>query len=129
MKKLFSFVAILLFGLVVHAQNYQCLQSGVQHYFANGNGYLRCIKIDSTATSGDTILFYPYCTPRIAWGLYSYYVVYSDSLGGSWLGKKVAMMPDGRFVFDSYWNDSLVIKTKAHVGDSWVMYKDSTLLN
>ncbi len=125
MKQLFLFVFFLILGCTVRAQNYQCLQNGVQHYFTNGNGYLRCIKIDSSATSGDSTLFYPFRTPR----LHTLISGYDDSLGGCWLGKKVAMMTDGRFIFDSYWNDSLVIKTQANLGESWTLYKDSTHLN
>jgi hypothetical protein len=40
----------------------------------------------------------------------------------------VVQRNDGTFVFDSYWNDSVIIKTFAHVGDSWVFYKDTSSL-
>ncbi len=109
------------------AQNYQCLQSGVKHFFINGNNYLRGIRIDSTRTTGDTTIYYPFHTPR---GQYNTSMAVGnpvlDTNGGSWLGKKVLQLSDGTFIFDSYWNDSVIIKTQANVGDSWVFYHDSS---
>ena len=106
-----------------NAQNYQCLQSGVKHFFTNANGYLRGIRIDSTLTLGDTTVFYPFRTPRGGYDRNN--LTFSDTIGGCWLGKKVNMLPDGKFIFDSYWNDSVIIKTKANVGDNWVFYRDA----
>ncbi len=108
-----------------NAQNYQCLQAGVKHYFINGNGYLRGIRIDAIDTLGDTIVYYPFQTPRGTYGTGGYpFLAY----GGSWLGKKVRQLNDGTFVFDSYWNDSVIIKTQANIGDSWDFYRDSSSL-
>ena len=109
----------------VDGQNYQCLQSSVTHYFINGNNYLRGIRIDSSKLTGDTVVYYPYHTGR---GAYNYPAVmpFSDTNGGSWLGKKVLQLTDGTFIFDNYWgSDSVIIKTQAHTGDSWVFYKDT----
>ena len=106
-------------------QNYQCLQSGVTHYFINGNNYLRGIRIDSSKVTGDTIVYYPYHTAR---GAYNYPSVmpFSDTNGGSWLGKKVLQLTDGTFIFDNYWDsDSVILKTQAHTGDSWVFFRDT----
>ena len=121
--------ALLLFLLLLShhciAQNYQCLQSGVKHYFTNGNGYLRGIRIDSTRIFGDTIVYYPFHTPRG-----NYYSsggnVLLDSTGGSWLGKKVLQLHDGTFVFDDNWGDSVIIKTQANLSDSWIFYRDTS---
>ncbi len=120
MKKLL-FILILFTSCYCNAQNYQCLQAGVKHYFINGNGYLRGIRIDSVRTFGDTTIYYPFHTPRLTSGII-------DPNGGSWLGKRVLQLSDGTFVFDSYWNDSVIIKTKANVGDSWIFYRDSSHL-
>src|SRR3569833_4487661 len=93
-------LTIILFNvLFAHAQNYHCLQPGVIHYFTNGNGYLRGIRVDSTRTLSDTTVYYPFHTPR---GSYSG-VTALDSNGGSWLGKRVLQKSDGTFFFDSYW--------------------------
>ena len=122
-KALFTLLLLSVF-FSIHAQNYQCLQSGVKHYFINGNGYLRGIRIDSVKTFADSVVYYPYHTPR---GPYNGHTTSArlDSTGGSWLGKKVLQLTDGTFIFDSYWGDSVVIKTQAIVGDNWIFYNDS----
>ena len=120
MKKLL----LLIFVISSHfcdAQNWQCLQGGVKHYFTNGNGYLRGIRIDSVRTVGSDVVYYPFRTMR---GDYQSLTV--DSNGGSWLGKKVIGRSDGTFLFDNIWQDTIVIKTNAHVGDSWIFYNDTT---
>ena len=126
MKKLLSII-ILFYSYSCNAQNYQCLQSGVKHYFTNGNGYLRGIRIDSVKTSGSDIIYYPFHTPR---GPYNSSAGGSvlDSNGGSWLGKKVIQHSDGTFVFDDIWSDSVIIKTQANFGSSWIFYKDTSSL-
>jgi hypothetical protein len=122
MKKLL-FLLLLVYGSCP-AQNWQCLQAGVKHYFINGNGYLRGIRIDSVQTSGSDIVYYPFHTPRGSYTDTTTYLML-DSNSGSWLGKKVIQQTDGTFIFDSYWNDSVIIKTQSHLGDSWVFYSDS----
>ena len=125
MKKLLLLFLTLPF--LAKAQNYQCLQAGVKHFFINSNGYLRGIRIDSVRTVGDTTVYYPFHTPR---GAYNTVMATGnpvlDSNGGSWLGGKVLQLNDGTFIFDSYWNDSVIIKTQANVGDSWLFYSDSS---
>ena len=127
MKKLL--LLILLFGsLMSSAQNYQCLQSGVLHYFINGNGYLRAIKIDSITTLPDTAIFYPFHTPRGSYIDTPYITPTLDTNGGSWLGKKVLQLTDGSFIFDNYWGNAVTIKSHAMVGDNWILYSDSSSL-
>jgi hypothetical protein len=114
----------LFFCTIGHAQNYQCLQGGMKHYFINGNGYLRGTRVDSVRAAGSDIVYYPNRSPR---GPYTDpYSLSLDTNGGSWLGKRVVQRADGTFVFDSYWNDSVIVKTQANVGDSWVFYKDTS---
>ncbi len=124
MKKILPLM-LLFISLHSLAQNYQCLQSGVKHYFINGNGYLRGIRIDSVRSSGANTIYYPFHTPR---GSYSSPSLTLDNNGGSWLGKKVQQQSNGTFIFDSYWGDSVIIKTQAHVGDSWTFYQDTSNL-
>jgi Secretion system C-terminal sorting domain len=125
MKKLLLLILLISTGLC-KAQNYQCLQSGVKHYFINGNNYLRGIRIDSVKTFADSVVYFPYHTPRGRLAGWSTPLL--DSNGGSWLGKKVIVQNDGTFLFDNIWNDTVVIKTQANVGDSWVFYNDTTPL-
>jgi Secretion system C-terminal sorting domain len=122
--KLVAFIALLLLPFNGIAQNYQCLQAGVKHYFTNSNGYLRGIRIDSTKSYTDSTVFYPYHTPR---GRF-YTTALLDSNGGSWLGKKVVALPDGTFLFYNMWDDTVIIKTQAHKGDVWHLYDDTTAL-
>ncbi len=125
MKKLFI-LALILIAHCSYAQNYQCLQPAVKRYFTNTDGYLRGIRIDSLKTQGDSTIYYPYHTPR------GYYTSTSpsilDSTGGSWLGKQVVQRADGTFLFDNLWQDTVVIKTQASLGDSWIFYHDTTTL-
>jgi hypothetical protein len=120
-------IPILFFtSTLCNGQDFQCLQSGVTHFFTNDNGYLRGIRIDSVRPiSSDTTVYYPFHTPRGSYNIYGVPVSPVDSNGGSWLGKKVLQLSDGKFIFDNYWSDTVIIKTQAGVGDSWVFYRDT----
>ncbi len=134
MKKL---LFLLLFSCCfsAHAQNYSCFTPGVRQYFVNSDtgmysagGYLRCMNIDSVSHVGNNTIYYPFHSIRGNYGVYlptSPYISL-DSTGGSWLGKKVTQLPDGTFLFDNYWGDTVVVKTQANVGDTWVLFKDTT---
>jgi len=105
-----------------YCQNYQCLQAGVERYFTNANGYLRGIRIDSVRTYGDSTIYYPFHTPRGAHG------PGTDTLnpaGGSWLGRRVIAYTDGTFLFDNIWHDTVVVRTQASMGDSWLFFRDT----
>ena len=106
------------------AQNYRCFQPGSVQYFLNGKDYLRGMRIDSVRVSGSDTIYYPYHTPR---GYYMCtYPGLLDSTGGSWLGKRVVEQPNGDFLFDNFWNDTVLIKTQANTGDSWTFFRDTT---
>ena len=126
MKKLFTLIAIFI-CFVAHAQNYQCLQSGVKHYFTNADGYLRGIRIDSVRTSGSDTIYYPYHTQRTPGYLSTIIPPIGDTAGSSWLGKNVIERPDGIFIFNNMW-DTVFIKSHAHLGDSWMFFNDTTQL-
>ena len=127
MKKLLLFILILS-AYCCDAQHYQCLQSGVKHYFTNGNGYLRGIRIDSVRTMGDTTVYYLFHTPRGGWG--------PDGLGsdtmnfdlppGSWLGEKVMQLNGNTFLFDNLWGDTVIIQAEANLGSSWLFCRDTS---
>ncbi len=103
-----------------HAQNYNCLQSGVKHYFTNSNGYLRGIRIDSVRTSGTDVIYYPFKTKR------NFLSTAPDTTNGSWLGSRVIQQANGTFLFNTIMLDTVIIKTQANVGESWVFYNDSS---
>jgi hypothetical protein len=106
-------------------QNYNCFQPSQKKYFINGNNYVRGIRIDSIQAIGSDIIYYPYRTNRIAnyWGTAIF-----DTLGSCWLGKNVIEHPNGTFVFNNLL-DTVIIKTQAHIGDSWVFYTDTANLS
>jgi hypothetical protein len=82
------------------------------------------MRIDSARYIGSDSVFYPFRTPRGSYDASS--SIHSELIaGGSWLGQKVIQQNDGTFIFDSYWGDSVIIKTRANIGDSWLFYNDS----
>ena len=105
-------------------QNYQCFKSGsTVSWFIDDVYYLRGIRIDSVTASGADTIYYPYCTLRTM-SAYPYY----DSLGASWVGKGVIKQPDGTFLFKNAYNDTVIIRTQANVGDNWIFYQDTSTL-
>jgi hypothetical protein len=129
MKQLFTLFAILI-AYTASAQNYNCIQPGEKPYFINEKGYLRGIRIDSLTELSDHKIYYPYHTPRGYSDMYFVYGVQgaSDTAGGSWLGKKIIIRNDGTYLFDTYFGDTVVIKTQASVGESWVFFNDTSLI-
>ena len=128
MKKHLSIILVFFLAIAtLHAQNYQCLQSGVKHYFTNANGYLRGIRIDSIRTNGDTTIYYPFHTPRGPWAsLMGGVWATLDSTAGCWLGKKDKQLSDGTFLFDNYWGDTVIIKPQANLTGSWLFYRNTS---
>ncbi len=129
MKRHLLLIVFIFSCLRTFGQNYKCFQAGARNYYTNGNGYLRGIRIDSVRTSGSDTLYYPFHSFRAK----SYLLGGApgstrslDSNGGSWLGKKVVEKTDGTFLFDDVWHDTVVIKTRANVGDTWKFYDDTT---
>ncbi len=128
MKNLLCF-ALVLNSFYCTAQNYQCLKSGPANIFINGNGYIRGMRVDSVRAIGSDTVYYPYHTPRGAYySCTGYPAPPLDSAGSSWLGKNVIQQPDGTFLFDNLW-DTVVIRSQAITGDSWVLYSDTTQIS
>ena len=127
MRKLLCFFLFLVSSFRSIAQNYQCFSPNTIKYFTNSDGYLRGMRIDSVRSIGSDTIYYPYHTPRGSYGCY--YTGSLDSNGGSWLGGKVIKDSDGTFLFDNLWHDTIIIKTQAHVGDSWIFFEDTTQIS
>ncbi|MCW3121515.1 MAG: hypothetical protein JWQ38_1007 [Flavipsychrobacter sp.] len=110
---------------IIKAQDYQCFVPGARQYFTNSNGYLRGIRIDSVNSYADSVLYFPFHTPR------GRYMANSrlDSAGGSWVGKRVVTLNDGTYLFDNILGDTVVIKTMADAGDEWIFYNDAAELH
>jgi len=125
MKTLLTLLLIPFFPGFALAQDYQCLQAGAAHYFINGNRYLRGIRIDSVKTFADSTIYYPFHTPRGYIGTEGYWNNL-DTNAGSWLGERVIKHNDGVFLFNNLWKDTVIIKSQATIGDSWIFYHDTT---
>ncbi len=121
MPRIYLLLIAILFVFDSSAQNYQCINPGKQRFFVNENGYLKGIRIDSVKTTGTATFLYPFHTPRGYWATQKL-----DSNGGSWLGKTIIMLPEGTHFFDTYWGDTVVLKTQAGLNDTWIFYDDAT---
>jgi len=130
MKKTFTLLVCILFTLSASAQNYHCILPGVKRFFINETGYLRGIRIDSITEFSDYKIYYPFKTPRKYRDFYFEYGVKGafDTAGGSWVGEKIISQNDGTYLFDTYFGDTVVIKTQAAVGESWVFLNDTSLI-
>lgn len=114
---------------ITHAQNFNCLQSGIIPYFTNNEGYLKAMRIDSIQVMGTDTLYFPFHTPRIRYECAGISTDTIDYNGGSWLGKKVVKHNDGIWEFDNFWGDTIFINSQANIGDSWIFYNDSSIFS
>lgn len=121
MKRLVPF--LLLLSHFCFGQNYYPLQTGAKHYFINGDNYLRTIRIDSIHSYQDSIIYFSFHTPR---GYYNPNAVSTlDPTGSSWMGKSPKQLTDGTMLTSNFNGDSIVIKSQAGIGDTWVFFKDT----
>jgi hypothetical protein len=125
MKTFLVIFFVILFG-VAFGQNYQCVQPNVKRYYINGDQYLRAMSIDSVHVTADTTVCFPFHTARgfYPWGTLPTYEL--DTNGASWLGKEIVQTGDGTFYTKTMWGDTVFIKTRAEIGDSWIFYNDTT---
>lgn len=123
MKKYSAILILIFFSAASYGQNWNCFIPGKKQYFINGNYYLKGIRIDSVKTVGSNTVYYPFHTLRDTNAMTLGGV---DSAGGSWVGKKVVADSAGVFEFDNIYKDTVVIKTLADSGESWVFYNDNS---
>jgi hypothetical protein len=107
------------------AQNYQCVQPGLKRYFTSQGGLLKGIRIDSTNTVNGNLVLYPFRTPR-GGGYLNQPYIQLDTNGGSWIGKTITIQTDGTTYFDTRFGDTVVIRTQAHPGESWIFHNDTS---
>jgi hypothetical protein len=116
-------ILLLLQSFVSFAQNYQCVQAGIERYYTGA--YLRGIKIDSIRVVNNETILYPFRSPRGSYQTGSQYNQLNNN-GGSWLGKEIRILNNGVTLFDNLWGDTIVIKTNAQPGESWIFYDDNS---
>ncbi len=107
----------------VRAQDYGLMDPTALRYFTAENGLLKGIRIDSVKALNGNVVMYPFKTPR---GAYNTILPQLDTNGGSWLGSTVVVQPDGTTWIDTYWGDTIQIKTLATLGESWMFYDDTS---
>ena len=130
MKSIITFLLLLGCIFSVKAQNWQCVNPAAKVYFTNSIHYLRGMRIDSVRTVGTSTVYYPFHSLRGKWRPYNQVppTVALDSMGGSWMGSKIIQEADGTTLFDNIWRDTIVIRTRAGLGQSWIFYNDTTSL-
>ena len=107
------------------AQNWRCFPDTMMHYFTNDKNYLRC-SYNFGVAFPDSTYYFSFCTLR---GLFA--PIGGDPIplnpGPNWLGDSVTMNNDGTFLFFNMWSDTIILKTQANIGDSWLFYTDSSI--
>lgn len=105
------------------AQNWQSVRRNDTTYFTipAANDYLRIIWIDSATTLGTDSIFHFY--PSIRLGNTTSNCL--DTLGPTWLGKNFIKKPNGDELFFNRWLDTIILKPRALINDTWVMHSDT----
>jgi hypothetical protein len=125
-KKIFFVFFIFSWGNL-QAQSWQTVVSTRIGLFDNqGNNFLRAIRIDSTTVSGNDSIFINYHSIDD-----NYYDItpYSWSpeclMDTSWIGCYVIIKANGDNVFVNESLDSILLKPRVNLNDSWIMYQYS----
>lgn len=82
------------------------------------------MRIDSFNTQGTNLVMYQFHSLRGSW--FPPGTAQLDSNGGSWLGKRISQTANGDCYFETLWGDTVLIKARANIGDSWTFYDDSS---
>jgi hypothetical protein len=106
---------------IVSAQNYEAVKTDASYYFYSSiDNSLIAISIDSVESMNGDNYYYNFhqIRPTEVGGCYT-------GLGSSWLGDPIIEKPGGKFIFRKINSengipyDSIFIKTRALLGDSW----------
>jgi len=100
------------------AQDFQLVRSDMVRFYAQENGIMHGIRIDSVAVeNGDSVLL-NYLTVRTGpASMGSCYYVNAVSM----IGRKVVMRPDGGTLLFNRWGDTLTVLTQASLQDNWTL--------
>ena len=119
MKKITSYLTII-FAFIsllnARGQNYQTIDSRRIAYFADQNGQISCIRIDSVKAMQDDSIFYPFTV------IQPVDIECFSPFYASWIGKYVTINTDGTNKFLNIRGETIIIKTNANPGDSWIAY-------
>lgn len=106
--------------LSVKGQDYQTVLSDRTCYYIRDNGEIEAMTIDSTQFNEDSIFYF---SSRIR----NFDDCYSP-YGHSWFGNKLVIKANGDNCFLNRDEDTILIRTRGNVGDSWTVYQDSSLI-
>lgn len=112
---LFS-VLIVIISSSVFGQNYQTINSKRICYFEHSSTVVRSIRVDSIKQNDNDSILYPYAVFQQI-GDYCFSPAYA-----SWIGKAVIIKEHGLNLFINNNNDTIVIDTKAKLGEEWTVY-------
>ncbi len=122
MRKLIILLLIT-FSFAAQAQDWHGVVQGDTTYYnaKDYGGELNVIWIDSARAIGSDSIFYFFPS----FSLKNDTTICYDSLGATWLGKHFIRKNNGDEIYFDRWEDSLLIKTKALLLETWAMYTDT----
>jgi hypothetical protein len=123
----------LLFAAPAFAQNYQPFRKGLTYHFMAQDS-IYSLRVDSVkVVNGDSVFVFnqttkelnstvnnPACTPA---NFYGSYAIRSQNQ----FGKQMTKKPNGEFVFRTLQGQEFLLKTKASVGQTWVVNTTNNL--
>lgn len=137
MRQALSVLLGLLFSVSSFGQNWRTVNPQDTVYFSsehalwpassndyNGH-YLRVVFIDSVHSSAGDSSFYFFKSTRFA----ATNGACVDTAAPSWLGAQMIRKSDGTELYQNVFGDTITIDTKAALGDSWLLAKDTAGLD
>jgi hypothetical protein len=108
------------------AQNYQLISPSQEKHFSYRDNaivsnvpVIQSIRIDSIATSGNNTSYHNHQILSQTSYTGSCQLTINDS---SWIGHQIIAKPNGDYLFFNRNSDSILIKTRANINSSWVLY-------
>lgn len=118
------------------SQNFQTVFSNKIHllranepceYAGWAQKYVQGIRIDSVKHCDEYKVFYTYNEAEIVKDEDTYGETCVNTNRVPWCGKKIEIHNNGDNIFYTKENNSIVIKTSAEMGDSWILFQNDTL--
>lgn len=83
-----------------------------------------CVDSAGQMANGDSVLLFPraFRQPGLS---YSPAITCADTFAAFWLGRKCVRRPDGTDLYSNGAEDTVFIRTRAQLGESWILSKDA----
>ena len=131
--KIITFCFIII-SISAVAQNWKTINQQDTTYFAvdkpsgvdsEWHGFLRCVWIDSAKLiGGDSVFYFNPALDRDSSG-----IACTDTISGTFLGKKVKRTTNGIEYYYNELNEPIEIRTLASLNDSWKIISDKSGLD